>query len=93
MFTNRSLKPGPIKKIDGAEAFRAALESGLGVSLVPQIGSLSRSPDLVFKSLKDTGDDLFLELRALWNGRASTVMVDIFIAVLRQLKLIPNNRR
>jgi DNA-binding transcriptional LysR family regulator len=92
MFTTRSLKPGPVKKIDGAEAFRAALESGVGVSLIPQMGSLSRSPDLVFKQLKDTGDDLMLELRALWSGRSSSVVVDNFINVLRQLKSVSKNR-
>ena len=93
LFTVRSLKFGPVKKFDGAEAFRAALESGAGISLIPQMGSLSRSPDLVFKKLKDTGDDLILELRALWSGRTSSVVVDNFIDALRQLKLSTRNRR
>lgn len=90
MFARRSLKLGPVKKIDGADAFRAALEGGRGVSLIPQMGSLSRSPDLVFKPLKDSGDDLVLELRALWPGRSSSVVIDNFIDVLRRLKSSKN---
>lgn len=92
LFTNRSLKPGPIKKIDGAEAFRAALQCGFGASLIPEIGSLSRSPDLIFKSLKDAGDDLFLSLDVLWSSRTSSVIVDNFINILRQIKSTPTAR-
>jgi DNA-binding transcriptional LysR family regulator len=71
-FVSRGLKPEPIRQIEGAEAFRATLESGLGVSLIAEVGSLSRSPDLVFKPLKESGADLFLELHALWrDGQTS----------------------
>jgi DNA-binding transcriptional LysR family regulator len=85
-FTVRGLKPGPLRKVEGSEAFRAALESGLGVSLMPQMGSLARNPDLMLKPLRDTGEDLNLRLLALWNSRSPSVIVDNFIAILRELK-------
>jgi len=85
-FAVRGLKPGSLRKVEGSEAFRAALESGLGVSLMPQMGSLARNPDLVLKPLRDSGDDLNLRLLALWNDRSPSVIVDNFIAILRGLK-------
>lgn len=86
MFAARGLKPGPVKRIEGAEPFRAMLESGAGVTLMPEIASLSRSADLVFKPLRDSGDDLFLEIRALWHGATASALVENFLQVLRQMK-------
>lgn len=88
MFTARALKLGQIKKIDGAEPLRAMLESGVGVSLMPEIASLSRSADLVFKPLHDKGDDLFLEIRVLWSGATSSVLVDNFVSMLRSSQAV-----
>ncbi len=86
IFTGRGLKPGPIKAIEGAEAFRATLESGLGVSLIAEIGGLSRSQDLVFKPLKETGPDLILELHAVWRGEQTSQLAANFIDVMRKGK-------
>ena len=68
--------------------FRAMLESGMGVSLVAEIGSLSRSPDLLFKPLKETGEDLTLELLALWvRGQASPMVANFIAEIGRVLPL------
>jgi DNA-binding transcriptional LysR family regulator len=83
----RGLKVGPIRAIEGAEAFRATLESGLGVSLIAEIGSLSRSRDLVFKPLKETGDDLVLALHAVWSRSQNSQLAVNFINLLRQARL------
>lgn len=88
-FAAHGVQPAAIRKIEGADAFRAALESGLGVSLIPQMGGLARSPDLVLKPLTDSSDALNLRLLAVWNSRAPSVLVDNFIAVLRGLKAAP----
>jgi DNA-binding transcriptional LysR family regulator len=81
-FVIRGLKIGPIRQIEGAEVFRATLESGLGVSLIPEIGALFRSPDLVFKPLEDTGDDLFIELHAIWWDGQTSQLAANFIALM-----------
>lgn len=84
-FVTRGLKPGPIQQIEGAEAFRATLESGMGVSLIAEVGSLSRSPDLVFKPLKENGADLFLELHALWLDGQTSKLTANFITLMQKM--------
>ena len=84
-FAVRGLKIKPLHQIDGVEAFRATLESGLGISLVAESGSLSRSRDLVLKPLKETGDDLFVDLHALWRGDQASQLTANFIAVLLEV--------
>jgi DNA-binding transcriptional LysR family regulator len=81
-FSSRGLEIKPLQRIDGVEAYRAMLESGHGVSLIAESGSLARSPDLVLKPLKDTGDDLFVELQALWRADQSSQLTANFIAVM-----------
>jgi DNA-binding transcriptional LysR family regulator len=85
-FILRGLKPAATRPIEGAEAFRATLESGLGVSLVPEMGGLARSPDLVFKPLKDTGDDLVLKLDAVWPEGQASLLTRNFIEMLGRVK-------
>jgi len=85
-FEVRGLKIGPVRSIEGAETFRASLEGGLGVSLIPDIGSLARSPDLAFKPLKETGDDLILELYAIWRPDRASALTANFLETLKKLK-------
>jgi DNA-binding transcriptional LysR family regulator len=86
-FAARGVKAGPIKQIDGVEAFTATLESGLGISLVAELGSLSRSQDLVLKPLKESGPDMFLELHALWRKDQDSRLATNFIEVMRKISL------
>ncbi len=51
------------------------------------MGCLARIPDLVFKPLKDTGDDLVLKLNAVWPEGQTSVLTHNFIEMLGQLKL------
>ena len=85
VFKARHLKIRPIRSIVGAEAFRANLESGLGVSLIAEVGSLARSPDLRFRPLTGTGEDLVLELHALWTAGPASALITNFIAVLQKV--------
>jgi DNA-binding transcriptional LysR family regulator len=95
-FATRGIKTGPIRAIEGADAFRATLESGLGASLIAEIGGLSRSTDLVFKPLKETSADMFIELHALWReGHASQLtanFVEVVRAVAPRVKGRPGRR-
>jgi len=85
VFASRGLKLKPPRQIDGVEAFRATLESGLGVSLIAESGSLSQSDYLVLRPLKETGPDLELELLALWRADQDSQLVDNFIAVMKEI--------
>jgi DNA-binding transcriptional LysR family regulator len=85
IFAFHQLKHRPIKRIEGSEAFRAALESRLGVSLIPEIGGLSRNPVLAFRPLKDTGADLNVCLYALWRDSPCSQTAANFIALMREI--------
>jgi DNA-binding transcriptional LysR family regulator len=85
IFSAHHLKPGPLRRIEGSEAFRAALESRVGVSLIPEIGGLSRSPALAFLPLKDTGADLKVCLHALWRDTPCSQIAANFIALMREI--------
>jgi DNA-binding transcriptional LysR family regulator len=83
----RSLRSAPIRAVEGAEAFRATIESGLGVSMIAAMGSLSRSRDLVFRPLKEQGEDLVVTLYAVWPKRQTSQFALNFIEVLRDARL------
>jgi DNA-binding transcriptional LysR family regulator len=87
IFTGRKLRLRPIRAIDGAEAFRASLEGGMGVSLIPQIGSLLGSRDLLFKPIKETGPDLILILHAVWHEKQTSQLTTNFIDLMRDMEL------
>lgn len=84
-FAAHELKIGPIRQIEGVESFRAVLESGLGVSFVAELGSLSRSEELVLKPLQESGPDMFLELHALWRKDQQSSLAANFISVLQKV--------
>jgi DNA-binding transcriptional LysR family regulator len=84
-FAAAGLTMKSLRQIDGVEAFRATLESGLGVSLITESGSLSQSRDLVMKPLKEEGPDLDLELHALWRDNQTSQLTANFIALMQSL--------
>ncbi|MEJ1971941.1 MAG: LysR substrate-binding domain-containing protein [Lacunisphaera sp.] len=89
-FDVRGLKHRPIRNIDGVEAFSAMLESGLGISLVAELGSLARGEGLLLRPLKETGSDLFVELHALWRTDQPSQLTANFIDVM--LKVAPRTK-
>jgi DNA-binding transcriptional LysR family regulator len=88
---SRGLKHQPIRQIDGVDAFTATLESGLGVSLVPESSNLLRGSSLVLRPLKETGPDLFIELQAIWRTDQTSALTKNFVDVL--LKVVPKVKR
>lgn len=84
-FTTRGLETKPFRQIDGVESFRATLESGLGVSLIAELGSLSRSDELVLRPIQDGGPDFEVQLHALWRGDRSSQLTTNFVEVMREV--------
>ena len=82
ILSHRGMKSSHIRAIEGAETFLATLEGGLGVSLMGEAGSLSRGKGLLFKPLKETGDDLTIELRVIWRKGEASPAVGHFIELL-----------
>jgi len=85
IFSGRGLKGRMIKEIEGTEAFRANLASGLGVSLVPAIGGLAHHRRISMKPLADTGPDLTVGLDALWSDHSTSRIAENFVALLRKV--------
>jgi DNA-binding transcriptional LysR family regulator len=83
VFKARSLKIRPLREIEGAEAFRATLESGLGVALVAEIGNLASNRELVLKPIQDTGSDLSTELHALLLRSEASPLAMEFVTLIR----------
>lgn len=88
ILSARGLKPPPITAIEGDETFLATLESGIGVTLMGETGSFSRGRGLLFKPLKETGDDLMIELRVIWRRNEASPLVKNFVD--RLLKVRPD---
>ena len=86
VLSARGLKPPPITAIEGAETFLATLESGIGVSLMGETGSFSRGRGLLFKPLKETGEDLTIELRVVWRKNEASPLVKNFIDLLVKVR-------
>jgi DNA-binding transcriptional LysR family regulator len=84
IFTARGLKIGRIMCVEGVDAFRVALEAGLGVSLIPEFGVLANSRVLVLKPLSDTGLDLSVKLSALWRDDPASRTTANFVSVMRE---------
>lgn len=85
VFAARELTIGRIRPLEGSNAFRAALEGGLGVSLIPDTVGRSESRALVLKALADLGGDLSVNLVALWRDDAASRATSNFIAVMRMM--------
>ena len=92
LLTQRGIKTPQIRAIEGAETFLATLEGGLGVSLMGATGSLSRGKGLLFKELKETGDDLMIELQVVWRKGETSHLVKNFIDVLVAANGLANAR-
>jgi DNA-binding transcriptional LysR family regulator len=86
ILSTRGFKPPPITAIEGPETFLATLESGIGVSLMGETGSFSRGRGLLFKPLKETGDDLMIELRIVWRRNEASSLVKNFIDLLLKVR-------
>jgi DNA-binding transcriptional LysR family regulator len=84
-FAGRGLDLPTLQQVDGVEAFRATLESGLGVSLVAESGSLSQGRELVQRPLKESGPDLEIALLAIWRDGHDSRLTANFISVIQAL--------
>src|SRR5262249_45471437 len=84
-FAARGAQIKSLRQIDGVEAFRATLESGIGLSLIAESGSLSQSEYLVLRPLKETGPDLYVELLALWRSDQESLLVANFVDVMKEI--------
>lgn len=82
VFRARNLKIGSIKSISGYEAFIAMVGGGLGVSLLPEMKSISLVEGITVRPLKESASDLRLQLYAIWRQNETSPLVKNFIDIL-----------
>jgi DNA-binding transcriptional LysR family regulator len=85
IFAAHGLSTGPIRPIEGPEAFRAALEGGMGVSFVAEIGGISRSQLLIMRPIKETGEGLNVRLHAIWRDGGNSQIVSNFVELMQKI--------
>jgi DNA-binding transcriptional LysR family regulator len=84
IFAARGIRHHPIKRVNGYESLVALVTGGHGVSLLLPFAP-SASPDqLVFRVVREQGDDLTIHILAVWLHRGGSQLVRNFIDVLQQ---------
>ncbi|HVU31799.1 MAG TPA: LysR substrate-binding domain-containing protein, partial [Opitutaceae bacterium] len=76
------VKPVPPRVVSGYEAFLAMIASGSGVSLLQKNPSIRAISGLTTRPLKESGPELVVEARAIWQPRESP-LVNNFVDVIR----------
>jgi len=80
-FAARGIRHHPPRRVSSFESLIAMVESGLGISILLP---LSRGFDnVVFRPLKDKGDDLPAHLFAVWRKGTESRILQNFLKVLR----------
>jgi DNA-binding transcriptional LysR family regulator len=83
IFAARGIQHRPLKRVNGFESLVALVTGGHGVSLLLPFGPTAGNDELVFRRVKEDGDDLSVRLLAVWLNRRSSQLVKNFIEVLR----------
>lgn len=99
IFAARGIRHRPIKRVNGLESLVTLVAGGHGVSLLLPFPPAAAREDLVFRRVKEQGDDLLVHIMAVWPSRGSSPLVRNFIEVLRQqsagakaARVAPRNR-
>jgi len=80
VFAGRGIRHRPPQRVSSFESLIAMVESGLGISLLLP---LARGFDnVVFRPLKDKGDDLTAHLFAVWRRGVESRILQNFLKVL-----------
>ncbi len=87
VFAARGIRHRPIKRINGYESLVALVTGGHGVSLLLPFPPSANKDALVFREVKERGEDLRLHLLAVWLSRGSSQLVRNFVEVLQEHSL------
>lgn len=80
----RGIRHRPVKRVNGYESLVALVSGGHGVSLLLPFRPSHRPEHLVFREVKEQGDDLLVHIFAVWLKRSRSQLARNFIDVLRQ---------
>lgn len=84
IFAHRGVKPGRFKPVSSFESLQAMIEGDQGVSVLAASSGRRRGSDgVVFRPIKERGDDLRFELYAIWKRQGMSQLALNFVEVLR----------
>jgi len=84
IFAARAIRHRPIKRVNGIEPLVALASGGHGVSLLLPFASTNKPEHLVFRPIREEGDDLVIRIFAVWRNRSHAQLVQNFIGVLQE---------
>lgn len=83
IFAARGIRHRPLKAVNGLESLVALIAGGHGVSLLLPSSRSSSGGEIVFRRIKEHGEDLKLRLLAIWRRRGGSQLAQNFVQVLR----------
>lgn len=85
VFARRGSRPRTFKRVNSFESIIALIAGGHGVSLLLPF-SPAGAGDVVFRRLKEDGDDLTVRFFSVWQDRPGSLLAQNFVDVLRKRK-------
>jgi len=86
IFAARGIPHRPLKIVNGLESLVALIAGGHGVSLLLPSSRSAGSDGIVFRRIKEQGEDLKIRLLAIWRKRGGSQLVQNFVQMLRSQK-------
>lgn len=83
IFNARGVAPGRIKAVNSLESLQAMIEGDQGISFLAATRGMRRGEGLVFRALKERGEDLRFALFAVLRKRGPSQLALNFVEVLR----------
>jgi DNA-binding transcriptional LysR family regulator len=83
IFAGRGIGHRPIKSVNGLESLMALVAGGHGVSMLLPFMRARGEKTIVYRRIKETGDDLVVHLMAVWRKGGGSQVAENFVGVLR----------
>jgi len=84
IFAARGLRHRPIRRVNGYESLVALVAGGHGLSVLLPIPRARGKNEIVFRRIKEEGDDLTLRFFAVWRRGGGSQLARNFVDVLRR---------
>ena len=82
IFAARGIRHRPIKAVNGLESLMALVAGGHGVSILLPYMRARGDNTIVYRRIKESGDDLLVQLMAVWRKGGGSQLARNFVEVL-----------
>lgn len=84
IFAGRGIGHRPIKSVNGLESLMALVAGGHGVSMLLPSMRARGDKTIIYRRIKETGEDLLVHLMAVWRKGGGSQVAQNFVGVLRE---------